>query len=111
LSAGITSDAAELYNVMVASFTPASLKGIVFLAGPAMVAADQGAHFGEQLAALANCWKRAFGCEDPRFVFTLPSKALAPKVTPPTGITGKSTAVEIEQWLQTDRLLEAVSGE
>ena len=39
------------------------LKGIIFMSGKTMVEADEGAHFGEQLAALANSWKEKFACE------------------------------------------------
>ena len=40
------SEASQSYNVMVCSFTPARLKGILFLCSPKMVEADQGANYG-----------------------------------------------------------------
>lgn len=109
LTASVTTDASECYNVMVAPFTPASFKGIVFLAGKQMVAADQGQHFGEQLSALANGWKEKFGCEDPLFIYTLPDPSLVPKITPPKGIKGKSTAVEIHDWSRPGNLLDVIT--
>ena len=93
------SQAAQGYNVMVHSFTPASFKGIIFLCSQKMFEADQGANYGEQLTVLANSWKEKFACPDPRFFYTIPSKKLAPKITPPAGIKGKSTACEIDHWL------------
>jgi hypothetical protein len=105
----IKSDAAQVYNVMVCSFTPASLKGIVFLTGKQMVAADEGARFGEQMSVLANCWKAKFGGPDPQFIYTIPGKTLAPKITPPTGIKGRSTPVEITDWATPGNLMESLS--
>jgi len=93
-----SSRATQTYNVMVYSFTPASFKGIVFLCSEKMVEANQGANYGPELSVLANCWKTGFGGEDPYFFYTIPSKALAPKVARPAGIKGKSTAFQIDQW-------------
>lgn len=94
----INTDASQIYNVMVDSFTPADLKGIIFMSGKPMVEADQGAHFGEQLAALANGWKEKFACPDPVFLYTVPAASLAPKITKPEGIKGRSIAMEINSW-------------
>ena len=64
-----------------------------------MVEADQGAHFGEQMAALANCWKEKFACRRPAvFFYTIPSSTLAPKITKPKAIKGRSIAMEINSW-------------
>jgi hypothetical protein len=98
LGALVKTDAAQVYNVMVSSFTPASFKGIIFLTGESMVDADQGSHFGEQMGALANCWKAKFACEDPHFFYTIPSPTLAPRITKPLAIQGRSVAVEINNW-------------
>lgn len=95
---GIPSEAAQSYNVMVHSFTPASFKGIVFLCSEAMFKNDQGASFGEQFAVLANDWKERFACPDPAFFYTIPSAALAPKITKPKDIKGESKALEIAAW-------------
>jgi len=103
LSSSVSSTASQAYNVMTHSFTPADFKGIVFLASDAMVAKDQGANYGAELSALANCWKAKFGGEDPHFFYTIPNKALAPKITRPTKIKGKSTACEISHWLTARR--------
>jgi sialate O-acetylesterase len=94
----INTDASQVYNVMVDSFTPAGLKGVIFMSGKKMVEADEGAHFGEQLAALANSWKEKFACPDPVFLYTVPGASLAPKITKPEGIKGRSIAMEINNW-------------
>lgn len=94
----IKTDASQVYNVMVDSFTPADLKGIIFISGKIMVEADEGAHFGEQLTALANSWKEKFACPDPVFLFTVPGASLSPKITKPEGIKGRSIAMEVNSW-------------
>ncbi len=101
MGASITTDASEVYNVMVNSFTPASFKGVIFLSGKKMVEADQGANFGEQLSALASCWKNQFACQDPPFFYTIPATTLAPKITKPQAIQGQSIPVEINHWPDT----------
>ncbi|MFT4551074.1 MAG: hypothetical protein ACI9MB_005055, partial [Verrucomicrobiales bacterium] len=58
-------------------------------------------------SALANSWKGKFSGEDPHFLYTLPSKILAPKITQPASITGKTTAIKIDDWSEIDALLEA----
>ena len=98
LDDSVKSTASETYNVLVDSFTPAALKGIVFLTSPDMFRQDQGALFGEQMTALANCWKGQFGGQDPHFFYTVPSRELAPKIAEPQGIQGTSTALTITQW-------------
>jgi len=103
LSSSVTSTASQAYNVMTHSFTPADLKGIVFIASDAMVAKDNGANYGSELAALANCWKAKFGRVDSHFFYTIPSKALAPQITRPKTIKGKSVACEISRWLTAQR--------
>jgi hypothetical protein len=83
------------------------LKGIVFLASDGMVA-DQGAAFGPEMSALANGLKAKLGVgsgatkggENVPFIYTIPNKALAPKIMQPAGICGQSTAIEIENWAQ-----------
>jgi hypothetical protein len=107
----VKTTASENYNVMVESFTPGSFKGIVFLAGPGTVAADAGKHFGEQMAALANGWKKHFGCEDPFFFSTLPSRELAAEITAPSSIQGKSKAVARTAWPVSDKKAVAHNAE
>jgi len=99
----ITSDACQSYNVLVHSFTPASFKGVVFLSSPRMVAGDEGANFGPELSVLASCWKARFGGGDPHFFYTIPSKVLAPKITRPKAIEGRSTPCEVHRWLTAKR--------
>ena len=98
LSASVTTEAAQAYNCMVHSFGPGSFKGIIFLCTANMFEKDQGANYGPELSALANCWKDWFGGADPQFFYTIPDKTLAPKITRPTQIKGKSAACEIGQW-------------
>ena len=100
-ASSITTEAAQSYNVMVAPFWPGSFKGILFLSWEAMFKKDQGASYGEQLAVLANSWKAKFGCPDPAFIYTIPSSTLAPKITKPQAISGRSVAVEINRWPST----------
>jgi len=111
LAGNVTTDASRVFNVMVSCFGPANLKGIVFLADPGMVKTDQGANFGPEMSALANGWKDHFTYKDaaaPHFFYTIPSKALAPKVTKPESIKGKSTGVEIGKWEDANGILDAI---
>ena len=90
----------------------AALKGIIFLSGDNMVAADQGANYGPELTALANSLKKGFGNEETPFYYTIPSKALAPKLTQPKAIKGKNTGVELSDWTSADgihKLIEIIS--
>jgi sialate O-acetylesterase len=106
----ITTEAAQSYNVLTCPFTPGSVKGIVFLAGEAMFRQDQGENFAEQLTVLANSWKAKFAlrqdsgqaCPDPVFCYTVPSQALAPKISKPVKIDGSSVPVELGRWLWAD---------
>lgn len=111
LSSSVTSKAAQGYNVLVHSFTPTDLKGIIFLSSPAMIANDQGVNYGEQVSALANSWKQRFGQKDPHFFYTIPGKTLAPKITKPKAIKGQSTAVEITDWSEIANLIEQLAGD
>ncbi len=100
------STATWTYNVYVHCLTPAALSGIVFLSSESMVADDQGANFGPEISALANCFKAKFGGEDPHFFYTIPSKGLAPKITRPTAIKGKSTGIELGDWSEISKVIE-----
>ena len=98
------SEASQGYNVMVCSFTPARLKGILFISSPKMMETDQGANYGSELSVLANDWKKKFGSPDAHFFYTIPSKELAPKVTKPGQIAGKSAGYEMAHaWTTTKR--------
>ena len=70
LSSSVTSKASEVYNAMVHSFTPAALKGVIFISSDAMMDDANGPRFGEQLAALANSWNQRFEKKAPPFFFT-----------------------------------------
>ena len=106
LNASVTSKASEVYNVMVHSFTPGAFKGIIFLASEKMIEEDGGVNYGAEMTALANSWKKRFGGKDPHFLYTIPSKHLAPKVTKPEGIKGNSSAMEIGDWSEIAKLID-----
>jgi len=103
LAGEVTSKASQTHNVCAYSFIPGSFKGIIFLTGPAMVEADQGASFGPELSALANGWKEDFG-GDPIFIHTIPGKTLAPKISKPQSIKGANAAIEIDEWMNATSL-------
>ena len=109
MGSSVKTKASQTYNVLTVSFTPAALKGIVFLTGPDMVAEEQGAVYGEQLAALATSWKKRFG-GDPAFFHSTPSKELAPKITAPSGISGKHTAIPVNAWDDFESVLQALES-
>jgi sialate O-acetylesterase len=98
LGSTVTTNASQTWNVLVESFTPAGLKGIIVLSGPDMVAQDNGEFFGEQMSALGNCMKKKFGGDDTPFYYTMPTASLAPKITKPATIKGRSEALEISDW-------------
>jgi sialate O-acetylesterase len=97
MEAAVNTTAGQAYNVLVHSFTPASLKGVIFISGKELFDKDQGAHFGEQFSALANSWKELFG-GDPSIYYTIPGKDLARGVTRPQKIKGGSSGVEVNNW-------------
>lgn len=92
------SKATMTYNVYVDCFAPAQVSGVVFLCGNAMITDTQGANFGAEMSALANCFKAKFGGDDVPFFYTIPTAALAPKITKPESIKGTSSAIEITDW-------------
>ncbi len=100
LAGEVTSKACETHNVVAYSFVPASFKGIIFLTGSEMTKADQGENFGSELTALANGYIEDFGGKA-KFIYTLPDKALAPKITAPSKINGTSVTVPISDWQET----------
>ena len=104
------SPATLTYNVMVHSFTPVSLKGIIFLSSESMIKADQGRQFGAEMTVLANCWKAKFGDENVPFIYTTPNKALVPGITAAEKIKGKHKAFEITNWSDLKNLFEAINN-
>ncbi len=92
------SKATMTYNVFVDCFSHAQMSGIVFIHGNAMIADKEGANFGSEMSALANSFKSRFGGDEVPFFYTLPATSLAPKITKPQSIKGRSTALEIDQW-------------
>lgn len=112
MEASVTTTAGQTYNVLVHSFTPTTLKGVIFLSGKALFEKDQGAHFGEQFSALANSWKEGFG-GDPHFYYSIPNSNLAPKVSKPQNIKGGITGVEVDNWSDggyLGKLIEQAAG-
>jgi len=101
------SQATMTYNVYVECFAPAQLSGIIFLCGKAM-AEEQGATFGSEMSVLGNCLKTKFDSGDVPFIYTMPGKELAPKITQPNVITGKSTPVLISDWMDVGGIINAV---
>ena len=97
LDGGVTSTAGQTHNVCTISFTPGSFKGILFLAGPGMVQADQGANFGVELAVLANGLIQDMGGKA-KFLYTMPDKSLAPAITAPADIMGANPAIPVTDW-------------
>ena len=97
LAGEVTSLATQTHNVCTYSFAPGSFKGILFLTGSAMVADDQAENFGPELTALANGYIRDFGGKA-KFIYTLPSKELAPKISTPGKINGASVAIPVSDW-------------
>lgn len=99
------------YNVLVSAFSPGSIKAILCLTGKGFMDDAEGADFGLRFAIMANCWKETFsrstssgqahGQEgvDPHFVYVMPSGKLAPALTRPNGISGKSTPIELDEWI------------
>jgi hypothetical protein len=77
------------------------VSGVVFLCGNKMIADAQGANFGPEMSALANCFKAKLGGDDVPFFYTIPTAALAPKITKPQAIKGTSTALDINEWSAT----------
>jgi hypothetical protein len=104
MKSSITTTASQTYNVMVHSFTPGSFKGVIFFPAKDVFAKDQGALYGEQLSALANGWKELFGGADPYFFYAVPSSTLAPKISKPQGIKGKSAGFEINSWTDANEI-------
>lgn len=92
------SQATMTYNVYVDCFSPGQVAGVVFLCGNKMIADAQGANFGPEMSALANCFKAKFGGDDVPFFYTIPTAALAPKITKPQTIKGTNTALDINEW-------------
>ena len=108
----VETDATYYWNCLLACFKRTQVKGIVFISEASNVAEAEGAHFGEQMSALANGWKRHFkGEKDPHFVYTIPSKGLAPKITKASDIKGASSAFEVSAFPELTQKGNYLSGE
>jgi hypothetical protein len=73
------------------------VSGLVFISGNKMISDAEGAKFGPEMSALANCFKAKFGGDDVPFFYSMPAASLAPKITKPQTIKGASTAMEITE--------------
>ena len=115
------SKATQTYNRLVHSLMPMSMSGILFVPGSAVTGEEQGAPFGPELSTLANCFKSGFafgpgylkpgfgeGKDDIPFIYGLPHKSLAPKLTQPKGIKGESSTFTVTDWLDMTTVIDAV---
>lgn len=102
IASEVSTDAARAYNVMTHAFTPGAFKGVAYLPSDKALTDAEGAHYGEQVAALANCWKTLFGHEDPIFVYGMPGPELAPQATRPDGIRGQHAAVPLTESVESE---------
>ncbi len=100
----VDTKATRIYNQSICGVSPGNFKGIICLTGKGFVMEDEGAGFAEQFAVMANCWKDSFAwggeVEDPYFIYAMPSKALAPKISVPKGIRGDSSGFQINDWMK-----------
>ena len=98
----VSTNAATAYNQSICAFTPGSFKAVLCLTGKGLLDENEGADFGRRFPVIVNCWKDAFAwgkqTSAPHFVYSLPTKDLAPKLTKPSGINGVSTAIELKKW-------------
>lgn len=106
-SEGGESKATQAYNVSVHPFTPISLKAVVFLTTDSVAKDDEGANFGPEMSALAKSFKGRFKGDDFSFIYGVPSKEMASKLSSPTGIDGKSKGVELKDWSDRSGLVKA----
>jgi len=111
LDAGVTTSASTTWNVSTLSFTPASLKGVIFMSYPELFREGKGITFGSELTALANGWKARFGDPAPHFFYSVPSKKLVPEYTRPLEISGKNTSIELDQWDDITPLINSINME
>ncbi|MDT8390450.1 MAG: hypothetical protein RRC34_08090 [Lentisphaeria bacterium] len=105
------SKATQVYNIYVHPFSPAALSGVVFLTSASMVTDAQGANFGPEMSALGASFRKQLGLsDDVPFIYTVPARDLAPRITLPDNVPGKSVAVEISEWTNGGKVLEALLG-
>lgn len=102
------SQATQIYNIYVHCFSPAAVKGVVFLTGEGMVKEGEGANFGPEMTALAKSFKSRLGDPDAEFIYTVPGKTLAPRITVTGAIQGKSLGVEIADWTDVTTLIDSI---
>lgn len=103
------SKATYVYNIYLAPFAPTAIKGAVFLTGESMMGDSNGANFGAEMTALANCFHKELGDADAPLIFTAPSKKLVSGITPTKGINGKHQVIEIEDWKDVSKVISAVA--
>ena len=69
-----------------------------------------GANFGSEMSALANCWKQGFAAQagdDVPFFYTMPA---GPKVTKPGNIKGTAAVLDNGNWSAIEKLIEEEVG-
>jgi len=94
-SAAVSSRATQttqVYNTMVHCFTPAALRGVMFITSPAMGEATEPSVFREQFAALGSSWLTRFGGE-PALIYTVPDEAMMLPAEGAGSIDGDVTGV------------------
>lgn len=100
------SEATQIFNQSICAFSPGNFKAILFLTSEELVGGQQGAALAEQITAMANSWKDAFarGKEviDPHFLYTLPPGESASGPAKASGIQGKSNALKMSDWPDTE---------
>jgi hypothetical protein len=97
-----------VHNIYVAPFAPTTVNGMIFLTSESMVKESNGANFGTEMSALANCLKSDLGGDNSTFIYTIPSKSLAEDISIPKKITGNSKAIEIQDWNDLNGVLDAL---
>ena len=101
-AARVNTPATTRYNLVVAPYGPANFKGVICFTPKSFMGDNEGASFGNEFQVMVNCWKDTFAYGkrvlDPHFVYTVPTRSLAQRLTVPSGIKGMSTAVEMAQW-------------
>jgi len=92
---------------LVESFESTALKGVVFITSDVMVEGENAKTFGPEMSVLGSCLKAKFGGDDVPFIYTMPTKNIAPGITVPTGIEGESVGVEVADWKDATAVIEA----
>ena len=104
------STASRTYNSMVHSFTPATLKGIIFFTNENMSKSNDGKDLASEISALANSYQEKFANSDSSFFYTVPSSKLVSGATKPKGIKSNSTGVELNSWKDSEAIVKLIKA-